>query len=223
MASSSNLIPWLFAACGQPRCAQGKSQTKRHTGSLNFLPKKGFADELCVFCARVGAGEGGGGEDTADIEAASCVFLCLHGGQRGRRWRAATVYLRVDRTCLWWQTWRSNRRRGAAYSPALQVLAIYLCTTTKMLCYTVRSRRAPLDRASLPNSAPSFVLRAYSYADIYSFAGRERGRRWCLISRCFFSPSLTFPPSISSPTIMASTRDLLPSLPTDTRPLRTLY
>lgn len=144
MASSSNLIPWLFAACGQPRCAQGKSQTKRHTGSLNFLPKKGFADELCVFCARVGAGEGGGGKDTADIEAASCVFLCLHGGQRGRRWRAATVYLRVDRTCLWWQTWRSNRRRGAAYSPALQVLAIYLCTTTKMRCYTVRSRRATL-------------------------------------------------------------------------------
>lgn len=61
------------------------SRKKRHTCCFNFLSKKGFADELCVLCTRVGAGEGGGGKDTADIETASCVFFCLHGGQWGKR------------------------------------------------------------------------------------------------------------------------------------------
>lgn len=142
-----------------------------------------------MFCARVCAGEGGGGKNTADIEAASCVFFCLQGGQRGGELRGGDVIL--------------ARRSKVSLVPDMARVTVWNCPSAYS-CYCVqmvlhrhsvgvRRRTTPhLGQFRASIRIPRLSLRGHLFHLLDA-------KPWCLISRYLFSPSLTFPSSVSNP------------------------
>lgn len=100
-----------------------------------------------MFCARVCAGEGGGGKDTADIEAASCVFFCLQGGgQRGELRSGDAILARRSKVSLVPDMAREQAQGGES-----DCLELYKCLLA-LLCTDgvtpALSRRAAQNYAS---------------------------------------------------------------------------
>lgn len=102
-----------------------------------------------MFCARVCAGEGGGGKDTADIEAASCVFFCLQGGSAGELRSGDAILARRSKVSLVPDMAREQAQGGES-----DCLELYKCLLA-LLCTDGVTRA--LSRRAAQNYASSWI------------------------------------------------------------------